>query len=487
MSLFSPQIFTEFCGFANENNFMKRLYPLPKKKIAIFFVILSISLLSLSAFSQKKQDKKTQPTSSTQPSPTNHPLSAREIANKVLPSTVMIITQDENGKIVAQGSGFVYKPGLIATNLHVFNRATQAFVKFVGNDVVYKVEEVVGLNPRRDLCVVRISDTQTKPLSISSLTKNEIGDDVFVASNPKGLEGSFSKGIISAIRKNAGLIQIDAAISPGSSGGAVLNNRGEVVGMVVSSVITGQNLNFAISIEYLMSLKLEFKEPVTTAGALAFNQRQREKLKGFVESFIQTKADMEYKPNTDSFVEQSAVLNEEMFFDINGNLISEANYHEGRLIRKTEYSYDDEGVLRRITSENDLTPLGGTKKWKSDKEFTVFERIKVAKEDQRFSQTSNDGIVKGIYDNQGNVLEITIYAPNSEREMNKTIYAYGKYGFVSEEKSYEFGNLSNVTRFTYEVDELGNWIKRVSTIMFSKYPDLGFIPNTITYRKITYF
>lgn len=231
------------------------------------------------------------------------PLTPRQIVEKVLHSVVLIVAQDENGEAISQGSGFFYeedfsigqideptrkpgtvdkdkidrfldgltkspplrqKSGLVATNLHVFTRASQAYVKVLGTGIKYKVAEVVGIDMRRDLCVVRVDDASAAPLMISGSSRPAVGDDVYVGSNPEGLEGSFSKGIVSGIRKDAGLIQIDAAISHGSSGGVVVNTRAEVIGIVVSSVVGGQNLNFAVPVEYLLALDLRFHFPIVS-------------------------------------------------------------------------------------------------------------------------------------------------------------------------------------------------------------------------------
>jgi len=77
----------------------------------------------------------------------------------------------------------------------------------------------------------------------------EVGDTVYVAGNPKGLEGTFSQGIVSGIRRVKGnrYLQITAAISEGSSGGPILNESGDVIGIAVATVREGQNLNFAVS------------------------------------------------------------------------------------------------------------------------------------------------------------------------------------------------------------------------------------------------
>ena len=84
----------------------------------------------------------------------------------------------------------------------------------------------------------------------------QIGMPVYVTGNPRGLEGTFSDGLISAIREVNGrkLFQMTAPVSPGSSGGPVLNSSGEVIGITVSQVKDGQNLNFAVPVNYLKEL-----------------------------------------------------------------------------------------------------------------------------------------------------------------------------------------------------------------------------------------
>jgi S1-C subfamily serine protease len=201
--------------------------------------------------------------SSDKPPP--KPLTARQIVDRVLPSVVLVIAEDENGEAISWGSGFFYRPGLVATNLHVLTRASKASVKVLKDGVTYGVAEVRGIDIRRDLCVLRVDDTSTPPLVMSTpsdpyeLPDAAVGDEIYVAGNPKGLEGSFSRGIISGIRSELGLIQIDAPISPGSSGGPVVDNHAEVIGIAVSSVVGGQNLNFAIPIELFPS-RIEIKK-----------------------------------------------------------------------------------------------------------------------------------------------------------------------------------------------------------------------------------
>ena len=84
----------------------------------------------------------------------------------------------------------------------------------------------------------------------------QVGETVYAVGNPRGLEGTFSQGIISSIRPVGSdkLIQITAPLSPGSSGGPVLNRKGEVIGVSVFTIRNGQNLNFAIPSNYVKPL-----------------------------------------------------------------------------------------------------------------------------------------------------------------------------------------------------------------------------------------
>ena len=98
-----------------------------------------------------------------------------------------------------------------------------------------------------------------KPLPLGNSSDVKIGETVYVAGNPKGLEGTFSNGIISSRRDpyTKERLQMTAPISPGSSGGPVLNSKGEVIGVSFMTLVGGQNLNFAIPSRYLTELLTE--------------------------------------------------------------------------------------------------------------------------------------------------------------------------------------------------------------------------------------
>ncbi len=279
----------------------------------IFFCLILLLFQSNVIEAQKKR-----------PTQTTKTLSAREIANKVLPSVVLIITQDENGNPISQGSGFVFGSGLVVSNLHVFERATNAIVKNVKTGEVSKAIEVVGMNAKEDICAIRIDNTKFPTLSLGDSSSVETGDEIYVASNPKGLEGSFTKGIISSLRSDVGLFQIDAAISPGSSGGVLLNQKAEAIGIIKSSLISGQNLNFAIPINKLKTLPYKFKHSIQLAGACAYTDKVKNKLKGFVKSVIEKSRFSEVKNG--KLIETEPVINSISKYDLDGNMTEFQQY-----------------------------------------------------------------------------------------------------------------------------------------------------------------
>ena len=181
----------------------------------------------------------------------------QQIAQNALNSTVYLEMQKPDGTI-SQGSGFFIRPSYIVTNHHVIEGATKAYVKLVGKQATYSVESVAATDEYYDLAILKLSGITAPTLSLANSDTVETGETVYVAGNPKGLEGTFSSGIISAVRAggNDKLIQIDASISPGSSGGAVLNSKGEVIGVVTWSHRdpNAQNLNFVVPSNYVKVL-----------------------------------------------------------------------------------------------------------------------------------------------------------------------------------------------------------------------------------------
>ena len=184
-----------------------------------------------------------------------------QIAEKALAATVYLEMQDSNGLPLGFGSGFFVRDNLIATNYHVIEGAARGTAKLVGQFSTYTIEGVTATDQTNDLALLKVTVYGIKPLPLGNSSDVKIGETVYVAGNPKGLEGTFSDGIISSRRDKytKELLQMTAPISPGSSGGPVLNSKGEVIGISSMTLVGGQNLNFAIPSRYLTELLPESK------------------------------------------------------------------------------------------------------------------------------------------------------------------------------------------------------------------------------------
>lgn len=191
---------------------------------------------------------------------TTRDLTPKQIAEKSMPSTVWIVMK--RGRNVVSGSGFFILPDVVATNFHVIEGMSEGLIKVYGDEETYRILGVVGFDKENDLALLKIEGVTGKPLPLNRDDSTAIGDDVYAVGNPEGLEGTFSQGIVSALRKSEGLLQLTAPISHGSSGGAVLNNRGEVIGIAVATKKIGQALNFAIPVDLLLRMDL-YKVPRT--------------------------------------------------------------------------------------------------------------------------------------------------------------------------------------------------------------------------------
>jgi S1-C subfamily serine protease len=161
----------------------------------------------------------------------------------------------------AEGSGIVVdKQGDILTNAHVVGSATQVQVSF--SDGHTATGQVKGVDQSADLAVVLVSTSadQLHPLAIGNSDTLQVGDTALAIGSPFGLQGSFTAGIISGLNRSSkapsgrslsGMIQTDAPINPGNSGGALLDGRGQLIGIndsIQSPVEGNVGVGFAIPI-----------------------------------------------------------------------------------------------------------------------------------------------------------------------------------------------------------------------------------------------
>jgi serine protease Do len=193
------------------------------------------------------------------------------LLKRVRPAVVTITTYDSRGNNTGQGSGFfVSKAGELLTNHHVLAGANTAEIK-MSDGTTHPIAAILADDPDSDLTkaiVILDDDTAFLPLARQ---RAETGERIVVVGSPLGLEETVSEGIVSAVPEDreevgdimAATLQITAAISEGSSGGPVMNQNGEVVGVAAAYLQKGQQLNFAIPLEAILTLKR--RHPITLA------------------------------------------------------------------------------------------------------------------------------------------------------------------------------------------------------------------------------
>ena len=167
-------------------------------------------------------------------------------------SIVMIAVHNKKGDIIGTGSGIMIgSDGYILTNYHVANKGAFYSIRIENDEEVYPTDELIKYNSLLDLAIMRI-EIRLKPIPIyRGRDKLVRGQKVVAIGSPLGLFNSVSDGIISGFRiiKDVDMIQFTAPISQGSSGGAVLNMYGEVIGISTAGFDGGQNINLAVGYE----------------------------------------------------------------------------------------------------------------------------------------------------------------------------------------------------------------------------------------------
>ena len=185
-------------------------------------------------------------------------LTPQEIAEIALKSTVYLRVKTQ--KKTYYGSGFVIGEGLIATCEHVIEGMVSGTAESVFDEKKYLLTKILAISEKHDLAVVRVEGFTAPPLPLGDSDMVRVGETVYVAGNPKKLKGIFSEGVISGIRAEGNelvkgkIFQMTAPISPGSSGGPVMNREGEVISIAAGDELGAQNLNFATPVNALKAL-----------------------------------------------------------------------------------------------------------------------------------------------------------------------------------------------------------------------------------------
>jgi S1-C subfamily serine protease len=193
-----------------------------------------------------------------------------ELVKKVLPAVVTVVGFNAAGKVMRIGSGvFIDPEGHLITNLHVISGVVRAEVRLPRGEV-YPLNAMVAIDPKADLVklVVKLPRGALHYLTVSGV-RPQAGEHVVVLGSPLGLEQTVSDGMVSAIRTvqdRGEFLQISAPISPGSSGGPVVNMAGQIIG-IVSFQVKGQNINFAVPGYRILALRDGPPRPLPGPGA----------------------------------------------------------------------------------------------------------------------------------------------------------------------------------------------------------------------------
>ncbi len=190
--------------------------------------------------------------------------SATTVFERVAPSVVVVYTYDDSGKPAAQGSGVVVARGVVATNCHVLKAGNRYAVKH--RNRLYQAS-LQHRDTSRDVCSLIFSDRSISPVPLGDTSQLKVGQKVYAVGAPRGLELTISDGIVAGLRpapnKSGNYIQFTAPISKGSSGGGLFDEKGRLLGLTTFYVIGGQQLNFAVPVEWIRQLPRRTTEEQT--------------------------------------------------------------------------------------------------------------------------------------------------------------------------------------------------------------------------------
>ena len=194
-------------------------------------------------------------TAATPRSPTDHtrPLTPEALFAQASASVVRINVFNAAGEGQSLGSGVVTEPGTVVTNCHVTRGGSRVKVRHRNEE--YDAS-VATADEKHDLCRLSVRGLSAQPVEMVKVAHLKVGQKVYAIGSPQGLDLTLSDGMVSSLREgpDGTFVQTTAPVSPGSSGGGLFNERGQLVGIITFQVASGQNLNFAIPTDWIDSM-----------------------------------------------------------------------------------------------------------------------------------------------------------------------------------------------------------------------------------------
>jgi hypothetical protein len=200
--------------------------------------------------------------------PTNGGKLTSEEIGKLSNGIVQIKTEYGNGDL-GYGSGFFFDKGLVATNFHVIEDTTKISFEYENGTTYSGSIRVIGFDRELDIAVLSIIDKNTEPLLLGDSDKLVKGQKVYAIGSPIGFKNSITDGLVSSLSPDT--IRVTTPINAGSSGGALIDEYGKVVGITHAKLVGADNIGFAIPINHLKTLDksknlslADFNKNVTT-------------------------------------------------------------------------------------------------------------------------------------------------------------------------------------------------------------------------------
>ena len=185
------------------------------------------------------------------PYPVGEALNSEEIFQKSSDAIFMIETKALTDSDFGSGSGFfITSDGIAVTNLHVISHMSSATIKTTDGSI-YPVEGIIAINAKADLAIIKIKGSGFPYLELGNPYSLRIAQRIYCIGSPYGLDNTISDGLVSSLDRDYdghGAIQISAPLAPGSSGGALLNEYGQVVGVTTATYGDEGTVNFAMRV-----------------------------------------------------------------------------------------------------------------------------------------------------------------------------------------------------------------------------------------------